>query len=90
MLTIEVNPITKIRLAHGIPMYKLAKMAGLSAGRVSQIEKGIDSKRGLPPRLLQAVEQLGYDAREVQAEYLAWKEWLARRQEKSLVGIAKD
>lgn len=75
----KLNPLVKIRYAEGLTTYQLAEMAGMTRGRISQVENGITTKK-IPKKILRAVEQLGYDPEKVQAEYLEWMRENAREE----------
>lgn len=67
-----MNPIKKIRKEKGLTMSQLAMIAGVSATRINQIERGDNVKLRGP--ILSAVDQLGYDPTTISTEYTQWRE----------------
>lgn len=65
------NPVFQARKEKCLTIKQLAFLAGVSETRVRQIERG-DSAR-LTGALLDTLEQLGYDRKEIAKKYEAWR-----------------
>src|SRR5690606_12726835 len=67
-----MNPIKRIRPEKRLTAAQLAVLAGVSASRVWQLERGENARLTGP--VLAAVARLGYDPKQVAREYKQWRE----------------
>lgn len=68
----KINPVKKARMKTGLNMSQLAIIAGVTASRVSQIERGDSASLSGP--VLDALATLGYDPGELAREYKQWRQ----------------
>jgi len=66
-----MNPLRRIRREQRLTAAQLAALAGVSASRVWQLERGENARLTGP--VLEAVARLGYDPRQVAREYEQWR-----------------
>jgi transcriptional regulator with XRE-family HTH domain len=66
------NPIVTIRQEKNLKVSELAILSRLSTMTIQRIERG--NLQTINPKLLDTIEQMGYDRKKVAADYEKWKE----------------
>lgn len=68
------NPIKRIRKEREISQQELAILADVAINTVRNSEKGLNLK--LNDKILEALDQLGYEKEQVRKEYETWRKEL--------------
>jgi len=72
-----MNPLKKARLEKGLTSIQFATLAGVTGGRIRQLEAG--EAPGLSASVKNALARLGYDPEKVDKEYRQWREERVRQ-----------
>lgn len=65
------NPVVAIRNEKGLTIADLSVLSSVSITTIHRVEKGSVSR--ISPDLLKAFERIGYNTKEVEADYNEWR-----------------
>lgn len=66
-----LHPLTKVLRVTGLSLREIAMIADLNESSLRHVDQG--RARIIGPKLLRALEQLGFDSGELAQEYIVWR-----------------
>ncbi|MBH0176251.1 hypothetical protein IHV09_22090 [Fictibacillus sp. 23RED33] len=77
------NPIARIKEEKGYSWPEFAEVLGISRARILQLNGGVNNR--ISESILKRLNELGYDSKEINREYVLWKIKMLDRLKKELL-----